>query len=109
MFSLPTSGPWVYVVIALINSVISTFALVISVIAFMHCVLQRSDAFTAIGTLTKGLWALLLGGASVVTFFGVLAAGSKMIGIFSLLAIVAAAIYILDVRPGLRDASNGRW
>src|SRR4051794_25575376 len=110
MFGLPTAGPWVFVVLSVINFVISAFALVISVISFVHCLLQRSDAFTAIGTLTKGLWAALLGGATLLSFFEVLNRGDrKTIGIFGLFAIVASAIYLLDVRPGLRDASNGRW
>ena len=36
--------------------------LVIEVWALIHCALQRADAFTAVGTLTKGLWLALLGG-----------------------------------------------
>jgi hypothetical protein len=37
-----------------------------------------------------------------------LTTGSSFTLIFSLIAIAAAALYLLDVRPGLRDISNGR-
>jgi hypothetical protein len=33
---------------------------------------------------------------------------STAIGIFGLIGIAAAAIYLLDVRPGLRDLSDGK-
>ncbi|WP_018347600.1 DUF2516 family protein [Longispora albida] len=107
MFSIPVDGPWVFAVIAVIDYLIAIFALVISVAAFVHCVRQRADAFAAIGTLAKGPWTALLGGAVLVSLLSGLGGGG--LGIFSILAITASAVYLLDVRPGLRDATNGHW
>ncbi|GIG57709.1 hypothetical protein Lfu02_20810 [Longispora fulva] len=107
---LPLGGPWVYSVIALVNLVIAIFAMIISAAALIHCVRQRADAFTAIGTLAKGPWMALLAGATLISLVTILAGvGSSAPGLFSMLAILASSVYLLDVRPGLRDATNGHW
>jgi hypothetical protein len=77
-------------------------AVVIELAAFGHCLLQRTEAFTAIGTLSKGIWLALTGGAVLVTLLSLSA-----LSIFGLIAITIAAIYLLDVRPALRDAVDG--
>ncbi|MGH3655331.1 MAG: DUF2516 family protein, partial [Micromonosporaceae bacterium] len=79
------------------------FAVIIEVVAFIHCLLQRPDAFRAVGTLSKGIWLALTGGA---VFLSLLVLSSPT-GILGLIGITAAAVYLLDVRPAVRDASGG--
>lgn len=79
------------------------FALVIEGVAFVHCLTQRSDAFPAIGTLPKGAWLAILGICMLLTLLGV-----GVLSIFGLIGIAAALIYLLDVRIGLRDLTDGK-
>ncbi|MFB9238934.1 DUF2516 family protein [Plantactinospora siamensis] len=90
-------------VVSIINLVLLVFALVVEAVAFVHCLTQRSDAFPAIGTLPKAGWLVILGLSLVLTllFFG-------PISIFGLIGIAAALIYLLDVRVGLRDITDGK-
>jgi Protein of unknown function (DUF2516) len=85
-----------------INLVLFFFSLVIEGVAFVHCLTQRADAFPAIGTLPKGAWLGIIGITLLLTvlFFG-------PISLFGLIGITAAAIYLLDVRIGLRDVTDG--
>jgi hypothetical protein len=84
-----------------INFALFIGAIVIELAAFVHCLLQRPEAFAAIGTFSKGIWLLLTGASVVVTLF------APVIGILGLIAITIAAVYLLDVRPALRDAVDG--
>jgi len=79
--------------------------LVIEVVAFVNCITQRADAFPIVGSLSKTAWLAILGGATLVTLVCSLPYNS--ISIFGFAAITAAAIYMLDVRPALRDAAEG--
>lgn len=86
-----------------INVLLLIFAVVMEAAAFIHCLLQRPDAFRAVGTLSKGLWLALLGGALLVSLvFG--ASPTRLLG---LIGIIAAAVYLLDVRPAIRNLSGG--
>jgi Protein of unknown function (DUF2516) len=93
---------WVDSVVTGINLVLVIFALVLEAVAFVHCLTQRSDAFPAIGTLPKGGWLALLGLAFAFTL---LFRGGFIL--FVMIGIAAAAVYLLDVRPGLRDVTDG--
>ena len=77
-------------------------SMVVQAVAFIHCVTQRGDGFQAIGTLPKGAWLAILAVCMVLT----LLLGAT--GIFGLVGVAAALIYLLDVRPGLRDLSDGK-
>jgi hypothetical protein len=77
-------------------------ALIIEAFAFINCLTQRSDAFGAIGTLSKGLWLALTGAALLVTVLSQYA-----LNLLGFIAITIAAVYLLDVRPALRDAADG--
>jgi hypothetical protein len=79
------------------------FALIIEGVALVHAITQRSDAFPAIGTLPKGGWIAILAVCMVMTL---LVGG--VLSIFGLIGIAAALIYLLDVRPGLRDLTDGK-
>jgi hypothetical protein len=75
--------------------------LVVELVAFVNCLTQRAEAFPVVGSIPKGGWLALTFAALFFTFF---------IGLFSILGMVtvaAALVYLLDVRPALRDAVDG--
>ncbi|GLY96920.1 DUF2516 family protein [Actinoplanes sp. NBRC 103695] len=80
-------------------------SLIVQAVAVIHCVTQRGDGFQAIGTLPKGAWLAILVVCFVLTFLGV---GGGATGIFGLVGVAAALIYLLDVRQGLRDLTDGK-
>lgn len=86
-----------------IDLVLLVFALVLQGVSFVHCLTQRSDAFPAIGTLPKGAWLAILGICLLLTLLF-----SQQINIFALIGIAASLVYLLDVRVGLRDLSDGK-
>jgi Protein of unknown function (DUF2516) len=66
-----------------------------TVYAFVHAAMQRPDAYTAAGKLTKPVWLVILG-------VGVLLA--LVLGITGVaIAAVAAGVYLVDVRPKILD------
>lgn len=86
-----------------IDLALLVFALVIEGVAFVHCLTQRADAFPAIGTIAKGAWLAILGVCLLLTLLGLGA-----VTIFGLIGIAASLIYLLDVRIGLRDVTDGK-
>jgi hypothetical protein len=101
---MATTAPLFYpAVVDVINLVLLVFALVIQGVALVHCVTQRSDAFPAIGTLPKGAWVAILAVCLVLTLLLY-----RPINLFALIGIAAALIYLLDVRVGLRDMTDGK-
>jgi hypothetical protein len=78
-------------------------SLVVQAVALIHCLTQRGDGFQAIGTLPKGAWAAILAVCILLTLLV-----RDGIGIFSLIGVAASLIYLLDVRPGLKDLSDGK-
>jgi hypothetical protein len=73
----------------------------VEVVAFVNCLTQRAEAFPVVGSVPKGGWLALTGGA---IFFTALLG---LISFLGLIAVAAALIYLLDVRPALRDAVDG--
>jgi hypothetical protein len=88
-----------------IHLVVIVFALVIQGVALVHCITQRSDAFPAIGTLPKGGWIAILAVCLVLTL---LLDSGRFPNLFALVGIGAALVYLLDVRAGLRDLTDGK-
>ena len=87
-----------------LDLLILLFALILQAVALIHCLTQRGDAFQAIGTLPKGAWAGIL---AVCLLFTLLMSGGGFRW-FSLIGIGAALLYLLDIRPGLKDSSDGK-
>ncbi|HEX5597831.1 MAG TPA: DUF2516 family protein [Micromonosporaceae bacterium] len=101
---MATAAPIFYLDVQyVINLIILVFALVVQGVAFIHCLPQRSDAFPAIGTLPKAAWLAILGVCLLLTLMG-----RQVISIFGLIGIAAGLIYLLDVRVGLRELSDGK-
>ncbi len=91
-------------VVRVLDLTVLLFAVVVQAVAFVHCLTQRSDAFPAIGTLPKGAWLAILGVCLLLTLL-TWRSGTL---IFSLIGIGAGAVYLLDVRVGLRDLTDGK-
>ena len=75
-------------------SVLQIAVLVMTVYAFVHAAMQRPDAYTAAGKLTKPVWLVILGVAAALTFIGVFGMA---------IAACAAGVYLVDVRPKLLE------
>ncbi len=88
-----------------VTLVILIVFLVIEIVAFVNCLTQRADAFPVVGSLSKNAWMAILGGSGLITLL--CAFSSPTISIFALVALPAPAIYIITVRPALREAPTG--
>jgi len=76
----------------------------------VDAVMRKPDAFVAADRQTKTVWVAILAGAAL---FLILAALPSFISAMDLLWIagcIAALVYLVDVRPRLRDIQRGtRW
>ena len=70
--------------------------LAVKVFAFVDALIRPTQAYVAAGKLTKPAWLLILG-LTVATAL----VWPSVIGILSIVGIVAAFVYLLDVRPAL--------
>lgn len=77
-------------------------AFAMEVFAFVDAVRHRPDAYPAAGKRTKGLWLGILGVGLALGFLSL----RNPIGLLGIIAAVAAAIYLADVRPALRQISG---
>ncbi len=76
-------------------------AFVFEAYAFIDAI-RLAPAFVAAGKQTKPLWLVITGVATVIGL-GTAATGSYPIGILAVAAFVAAAIYVTDVKPKVKD------
>jgi hypothetical protein len=87
---------------------LSVCALGLEVFALVDCIRHKAGAFTSAGKLTKQLWVIILSVATALGFLALpapLGAGFGVIsalGMLSIAAVVAAAVYLTDVRPAVR-------
>jgi hypothetical protein len=83
--------------------------IVIEIVALVNCLTQRADAFPVVGSLSKNAWVSILAGSLLLSLICAYFTSDRSTtpSIFSLIAITATAIYMLDVRPALRDAASG--
>jgi Protein of unknown function (DUF2516) len=77
--------------------------LAVKVWAFVDALLRPAEAYVAAGKLTKQAWLLILG-LTVATAL----VWPSVIGLLSIVGIVAAFVYILDVRPALASITRRR-
>ncbi len=87
---------------------LSLAAFVVEAWAFVDAVRRPAGAFPAAGKQTKPLSLIILGVAAVIGLgTAVYGGGMSLIGILPIAAFVAAAIYLTDVRPKVRDFRGG--
>ena len=89
-------GPLNYFFVAL-----AVAAFVVEAWAFVDAIIRPSQAFVAAGKRTKRLWLIILGVAFVLGLYSAVYGG--VTGILSVAAFVAAAIYLTDVRPKVKE------
>lgn len=80
--------------------VLGYIALGIELWAFVDCLRRPAASFEATLKRTKGFWMAITGGAAVVGIFSALSPG---FGLFKLVAIVAACVYLADVKPAVSE------
>jgi predicted cobalt transporter CbtA len=74
--------------------------------AFIDAIRRPSQAFIAASKQTKPLWLVITGVATAIGL-GTAAYGSAPIGILAVAAFVAAAVYLTDVRPKVKNFRGG--
>jgi hypothetical protein len=74
--------------------------------AFIDTIRRPTGAFPAVGKQTKPIW-LIINGVAAVVGLGSVAYGVSLISILPIIAFVAAAIYLTDVRPKVKDFHGG--
>ena len=87
--------------------VLSVAALGAEVWAFVDAVRRPAQAFPAAGKQTKPLWLVILGVAAVIGLWSATLGGPNLVSLFPIVAFVAAAIYLTDVRPKVKEFKGG--
>jgi hypothetical protein len=77
--------------------VISVVLLAVKIWALVDAIIRPEHAFVAAGKQTKGFWLVILALAVVLGW----------IGLFSIIGLVAALVYLVDVRPRVREIRRG--
>ncbi|KNC20491.1 membrane protein [Arthrobacter sp. RIT-PI-e] len=80
-------------------------ALGIEVWAFTDCVRRPKTSFEAAFKRTKGFWLALTGGAVFIGLLSALGRGGGF-NIFQIVAIIAACVYLADVKPAVSQTSG---
>jgi hypothetical protein len=91
---------------SVVGSIEGWAALAIGILAFGVCLwglidalTRRADAFAAVNRLTKVVWLIILGVATLVAA-ALITVGSLFL---SLIALAAGLVYLLDTRPKIRE------
>ena len=87
--------------------VLSIAALGVEVWAFVDAVRRPTQAFPAAGKQTKPIWLVILGVATVIGLWSSTLGGPSLVSFLPIIAFVAAAIYLTDVRPKVREFKGG--
>ncbi len=76
--------------------------LLFSLFAFVDSAIRREDAYRAADKQTKPFWLILLGIATAANLF------LSVISFIPIIGLIATIVYMVDVRPALRQVSGGR-
>ena len=75
-------------------------ALGLKVWALVDAITRPAPAFDAAGKLSKVIWIVILAAA-------VLLGGASVTGLLGLVGLIAAIVYLVDVRPAVRELRPG--
>jgi hypothetical protein len=70
--------------------------------ALVDALIRPAAAYVAAGKLTKPAWGAITGLSLVVTYF------TGPLSFFGLFAVIAAIVYLVDVRPAIRGLRRGK-
>ncbi|MEV4435439.1 DUF2516 family protein [Streptomyces sp. NPDC049555] len=79
---------------------ISIGLLAFTIVAFIDAAVHREDAYRAADKQSKGFWLIILGLAGAVNFF------FGVMSFLPILGLIATIVYMVDVRPALRQVSG---
>jgi hypothetical protein len=103
----------IWPVINSIMLILSVGGALLGVFAVVDAGTRRPDAFAAADKQTKGVWGGITAACAAVSVLGFFTGGDGAFGALSLLwlaALVGELVYLLDVRPKLREVQRGsRW
>ncbi|MCZ2838330.1 DUF2516 family protein [Modestobacter sp. VKM Ac-2985] len=85
----------------LINLVVVYATLALAVWAFVDAIIRPAAAFVAAGKLTKPGWMAITGIATLLLLW------QGPLSFFGLPAVIAAVVYLVDVRPAVRELPRG--
>jgi hypothetical protein len=94
------------VILTLIFVGLGLLSFAAKVVALVDAVRQRPDAFVATGKRTKTFWVAILGVAVVLQVLTGIDNPIGPLGL-NLLGVVAAIVYLVDVRPAIREITGG--
>jgi hypothetical protein len=103
MFINPTAMS----VVGIFFWVLGLAAFVIEAWAFVDAIRQPKPAYVAASKQTKPLWLVILGVALVIGLGGAVGELSIPGSFLPIVAFVAAAIYLVDVRPKIKSVKPG--
>ena len=101
------SNPGAYSALSWFFEVLALAALIVEVWAFVDAMRRPSAAFPAAGKQTKPLWLIITGVATWRSGSSRRRLRVRRIGILPIAAFIAAAIYLTDVRPKVREFGGG--
>ncbi|MEU3495940.1 uncharacterized protein DUF2516 [Kitasatospora cineracea] len=84
---------------------VATAIICFKVFALADAVFRREDAYRAADKKTKGFWVILL---SVALAWDLLFGANPITGLLTLAGLVAAIVYVVDVRPAIKLLTDGR-
>jgi predicted cobalt transporter CbtA len=91
---------WFFEALTLASFVVEAWALI-------DAIRRPAAAFQAAGKQTKQLWLIILGVAAAIGLAYSAFGGVALLSILPIAAFVAAAIYLTDVRPKVREFRGG--
>jgi hypothetical protein len=90
----------VFGVDVLLLQVLGLGALVLKVWALVDAVYRPGPGYVAAGKWSKPIWLAILAVALLIT-------GASFMSLFGLVSVVAAIVYLVDVRPAVREVTSG--
>lgn len=86
--------------------VLGLATLLIALWAFQDALRRKPPVFEAADKRTKGFWLGMTGGSAAVGLLSTLATGTLLP--FTLVALVAASVYLADVKPTVSGSGRGQ-
>jgi ABC-type Na+ efflux pump permease subunit len=90
---------------SLIMLVLGVLFAALKVWAFVDCLRRPAQAFPAIGRLNKQFWLIITG---ISALSGVAFMYIPAVGLLGIAGLIAALVYLFDVRPRLIEITGGR-